>query len=299
MAVYRTIQMSFWTDAKITDTFSTDEKLMYLYLLTNPHTNLCGCYEVSNKQIAFEIGFRRDLVEKLIKSLREKRVIDYSTDTNEILLVNWHKYNWTKSEKFRKPLQEDIKKVKYIPFRRYIERNLYGTDIEIDDTDTVSIPYQYGTDTVSIPYPYRMDTTDSVSVSVSDSVSDSDMLCSSNDMVCVNKNQSAERTTKKSRLEEAFDELWKIYPRKQGKQKAFEAYKSAIKDGVTDEEIKTGIESYRNYIRASSIEPQFIKQGCTFFSQRAWSDDWTPIKKKDQYTQRLEDMENWGKQYES
>ena len=282
MAIYRAIQMSFWTDAKITDTFSTDEKLMYLYLLTNPHTNLCGCYEVSSKQIAFEIGFRRDLVEKLIKSLQKKRIIDYSTDTNEILLVNWHKYNWTKSEKFRKPLQDEVKRVKHIPFKRYLEMILYGTDIaqysteqysteqystEQYSTDTdVSIPYEYGIDTVSIPY-----------ISEQSSIAD----------------------VKRSSIAEAFEELWKIYPRKQGKRKAFDSYKSAVNDGVTDEEIKAGIEAYRDYIQTCRIDPQFIKQGSTFFSQRAWSDDWTPTKKKDQYTQRLEDMENWGKQYES
>lgn len=56
MAVYRNVQTSFWTDSKVIDDFTPKDRLFYLYLFTNPHTNLCGCYEVSKKQISIEIG---------------------------------------------------------------------------------------------------------------------------------------------------------------------------------------------------------------------------------------------------
>ena len=273
MAIYRNIQMSFWTDAKIADTFTAEEKLMYLYLLTNPHTNLCGCYEISSRQIAFEIGYKRDQVEKLIMSLQEKRVIVYSTDSREVLLVNWHKYNWTTSEKFRKPLREEVKKVKKPEFRRYLEKILYGND-------TVSDNEEYGIDTTVLFC----------------SVSDSDLICSDSDtvtdLIC------SDAGSNQKSIAANFEELWKLYPRKQGKRNAFEAYKKARKDGISNDEIRAGIEAYSEYIRVSGIEPQFIKMGGTFFNQRAWNDDWTPQRKKDKFTQRMEDMQNWGKQYE-
>lgn len=276
MAIYRNIQMSFWTDAKIADTFTPDEKLMYLYFLTNPHTNLCGCYEISSRQIAFEIGYKRDQVEKLIQSLQEKRVIVYSTDSRELLLVNWHKYNWTSSEKLRKPLREEVKKVKKSEFRRYLERILYGIDTVSDDEG-------YGSDTTDLFC----------------SVSDADLICSDSvtvsdtvsDLICSASNQNS--------IASDFEELWKLYPRKQGKRNAFEAYKKARKDGIPDEEIRSGIESYSEYIRISGIEPQFVKMGGTFFNQRAWNDDWTPQRKKDKYEAKLDAMQNWGKKFET
>ena len=281
MAIYRNIQMSFWTDAKIADTFTPDEKLMYLYLLTNPHTNLCGCYEISSRQIAFEIGFKREQIEKLIKSLQDKRVIVYSTDSREVLLVNWHKYNWTSSEKLRKPLREEVKKVKKSEFRRYLERILYGTDTVSDDDG-------YGSDTTDLFCSVSDAVTDLIcSDTVSDTVTDTDAVA---DLNCSDSNKKS--------ISADFEELWKLYPRKQGKRNAFEAYKKARKDGITDEEIRTGIEAYSEYIRIGRVEPQFIKMGGTFFSQRAWSDDWTPQHKKDKYSQQLEDMEGWGKQFE-
>ena len=276
MAIYRNIQMSFWTDAKIADTFTPDEKLMYLYFLTNPHTNLCGCYEISSRQIAFEIGYKRDQVEKLIQSLQEKRVIVYSTDSRELLLVNWHKYNWTSSEKLKKPLREEVKKVKRPEFRKYLERILYGIDTVSDDEG------------------YGIDTTDLFC-----SVSDADRICSDTDTVSVSDADLICSTSNQNSIASDFEELWKLYPRKQGKRNAFEAYKKVRKDGISDEEIRAGIESYSEYIRISGIEPQFVKMGGTFFNQRAWSDDWTPQRKKDKYEQRLDAMQNWGKQFET
>lgn len=133
MAIYRNIQMSFWTDSKIAEEFSTDEKLLYLYLLTNPHTNLCGCYELGIRQMAFETGFQTAQAKKLLVQLEEKKVISYSEETKEVLLINWSKYNWTKSEKFQKPLIAEIKRVKHKPYRDVLERVVYGIDTVSDE----------------------------------------------------------------------------------------------------------------------------------------------------------------------
>ena len=146
--------MSFWTDPKIADDFTPEDRYLYLYLITNPHTNLCGCYEISLKQISDETGYTKDRIEKLLERLeRDHRTIVFSPETREVLLVNWHKYNWTTSEKLRVPLYKEIKSVKNVDFKAFLE-NIYN------GIDTVSIPYRYGSDTT-------------VSVSVSDNISNS------------------------------------------------------------------------------------------------------------------------------
>lgn len=137
MAIYRTVQMAFWTDAKIADTYSVEEKFLYLYCLTNPHTNLCGCYEISYRQIAFETGLTPQNVVKLIDGLQDKGVVGYSTDTSELLVVNWHRYNWTTSEKFRKPLGAEIQGIKDSHFKEYLS-NLYEFGDAEYRIDTVS-----------------------------------------------------------------------------------------------------------------------------------------------------------------
>ena len=101
MAIYRNIHMTFWNDTKVMDDFTPEDKYFYLYLLTNPNTNLSGCYEISIKQISNEIGYTKETVENLIKRFSEMhKVIVYNKENKEILLLNWYKYNWTKSTKF-------------------------------------------------------------------------------------------------------------------------------------------------------------------------------------------------------
>lgn len=70
-----------------------------------------------------------------------------------------------------------------------------------------------------------------------------------------------------------FETLWSIYPRKQGKQNAYRAYEKARKEGIDYEDVKKGIEAYAEYTKGK--DPRYIKMGSSFFSQRAWQDDWS------------------------
>ena len=141
MAIYRTVSISFWTDRKVTDDFTPEDKYFYLYLFTNPHTNLAGCFELSLKQASLELGYDTTAIRSLLRRFDEiHKVIRYSPETGEVLMLNWHKYNWTSSSKFRKPLKEQIDSIKEDSFREYLTRIFNGED-------TVSIPYGYPTDT--------------------------------------------------------------------------------------------------------------------------------------------------------
>ena len=80
---------------------------------------------------------------------------------------------------------------------------------------------------------------------------------------------------KPSELREEFDVLWSMYPKKQGKDKAYGYYEKARKSGTTYEEVEQGIQAYVNYIKANGIDVQYVKMGSTFFSQKSWGDDWS------------------------
>lgn len=141
MAIYRNIHITFWTDPKVVDDFTPEDRYFYIYLLTNPHTNLCGCYEISLKQMSDETGYNKESIEKLLRRFNEShKVIAYDKDTRELLIYNWHKYNWTKSPKFEKAVRKEIAQVKSDYFKALLEAVL-------DGGDTVSIPYQYPMDT--------------------------------------------------------------------------------------------------------------------------------------------------------
>ena len=193
--------MSFWTDSKVSDDFTPDDKYFYLYLFTNPHTNLCGCYEVSIKQMAYETGLTENRVKSEIQRLeREHNVIRYCEQTKEVLLINWHKYNWTSSDKFMKPMLREVDTIKCKGFKDYLESIVNGEE--------VSIGYRYGMDTVSADEGYPIDTTVSVSVSDTDTVSDtvSEIIMYLNEMTGQHYKASTQETKRlvKARIKEGY-----------------------------------------------------------------------------------------------
>ena len=74
--------------------------------------------------------------------------------------------------------------------------------------------------------------------------------------------------------ENQFEELWKIYPRKEKKNIALKAYIKALEKGVRHSTIEKGLLSYIDYIKKNGTEHKFIKQGGTWFSQESWSDEY-------------------------
>lgn len=149
MAIFRNVHVSFWEDNKVVDNFTPKDKLFMLYLLTNPHTSLTGCYEISLKQMSNELGYDLATIKNLLGRMEEyHKVILYSENTKEILIKNWSKYNWTKSEKLKKPIIKEIENIKDEKLKKYM----------------VEIGYRYGI----LKKEYPMDTTDSISISDSD-----------------------------------------------------------------------------------------------------------------------------------
>ena len=77
-----------------------------------------------------------------------------------------------------------------------------------------------------------------------------------------------------SELQKRFDNLWEQYPNKKSKPKAFTAYKKAIKEGTTDDEILKGIENYKKEIELKRTDKQYIAHASTWFNQKRWLDEY-------------------------
>lgn len=123
MAVYRKIHVSFWADPFIMD-LQTDQKLFYLYLLTNDKTKQCGIYELPLKQICFDTGFTEEQAKKLINFFVAQNKIKYSANFREIALKNWNRYNGSESPKVFECVCNEIQHIKDETLIRYV----YSTD---------------------------------------------------------------------------------------------------------------------------------------------------------------------------
>lgn len=251
MAVYRNISLSFWTDSKVEDTFTPEDKYMYLYLLTNPHTNICGCYEVSVKQISRQTGYNEESVERILDRMeRAHKVICYCKATKEMLIFNWGRYNWTKSDKLIKPISAAIEQIKHKPFQSYV-RLLY------ENIDNIH--------TVSIPYPYGMDTTVTVSVSVTDTVPGTVQ----DKPIKVLKELKAKRAS----IHPLFDAFWQAYPKRIAKAKAEEAFSKLNPDEELMKVMLAALKAWSKTDQWTKESGQFVPNPTTWINQRRWEDE--------------------------
>ncbi len=100
MAIKRMVDIGFWTDDKVVEVFSPEDKYFMLYLLTNPHTTQLGIYQVNKKVMAFETGYSIETIVTLIDRFQNKyKLIHYNRETNEIGIINYLKHSIVKGGK--------------------------------------------------------------------------------------------------------------------------------------------------------------------------------------------------------
>lgn len=89
MAKNRYVNTKFWDDDYISR-LSPVEKLLFLYLLTNPLTNISGVYEISFRRMEFDTGIDRDKIEEIIAKFENNNKVKYVSGF--IAIKNWRKH---------------------------------------------------------------------------------------------------------------------------------------------------------------------------------------------------------------
>ena len=126
MAIKRVVSTEFWTDTKVIDLFSPEDKLFFLYLMTNPHTTQLGVYQISKKVMAFELGYSLEAVSVLIDRFENKyQLIKYSAETSEVAIRNYLKHSIVKGGKpVEDLLAKEISEVKDTSLLKYVHDSL-------------------------------------------------------------------------------------------------------------------------------------------------------------------------------
>lgn len=111
MAIYRKVQTTFWTDPFV-ETLDNDQRLFYLFLMTNPLSNQIGIYEISIGFMARTLKCKEDTVKIMLNFFAEKGKIQYSESTQELALKNWAKHNFSESPKVQACMRSEVAKLK-------------------------------------------------------------------------------------------------------------------------------------------------------------------------------------------
>lgn len=89
---YIRIATKFWQDEKVRE-LSDDGKLLYLYVLTSPHSNMAGYYVLPKPYVAYDLNWLPERLDKAFRELFRKGLIKYCERSAVILIPNFLKYN--------------------------------------------------------------------------------------------------------------------------------------------------------------------------------------------------------------
>ena len=87
------IDSDIWSD---TEDLDNEEKMFYLYLLTNGQRNIAGYYKVNLNYMALDIGMGKADIEALL--LKDTKYWKYDKDTHQVLIPKFTRYNVVKSK---------------------------------------------------------------------------------------------------------------------------------------------------------------------------------------------------------
>ncbi len=76
MSKQRYINTEFWADEYILE-LQSEEKLLFMYFLTNDTTNVAGIYKLAMKKIVFETGLKSAQITRILADFARKRKIFY------------------------------------------------------------------------------------------------------------------------------------------------------------------------------------------------------------------------------
>ena len=222
---------------------------------------------LSTQCLYFHLSMRADDDGFVNKTKRIMRMIGSSDDDLRILFA----------KKFVLPFESGLVVITHWKIHNYIQKDRYHPSTEEEKmliTVGKSGIYEFVTEEKSEPL---------LEQKCIQTVSEVDTCCTQNGNIgkvrlgkvrLTNNSCSSDKQMNNS-LNMEFEQIWNLYPRKQGRKRAFEAFKRSLKHGATVEEIKAGVHRYNEHIRVNRIEQQFFKMGSTFFANESWADEYS------------------------
>ena len=135
------INTRFWIDDYISN-LDPIEKLLFLYLITNPATEICGVYEIPLKNVAMDTGIDKEMVIKILCRFERDNKVIYQKGW--VAIVNFAKHQ-LKNPKVTEGIKRGLTNApKEITDRLCIENDSLShldldLDLDLTNTETSSV----------------------------------------------------------------------------------------------------------------------------------------------------------------
>jgi hypothetical protein len=244
--MYRTIDAAFWTDQKIRK-LSPEGRLLFLYLITNPHTHVSGLYYLPLLIAEHESGLSKAHLKSSLESLSKSGLCRYDHDAELILVKKMFRFQGRglkNTLSAARHLSEDVHKsflineflVIYPEVSQHMKNRVshtlsdtvskFGTPEQEQETNPEQEPPIVPQGVTSVTETYPPD----------------------------------------------FQEFWKSYPKAVGKGAAFKAWKNAKVNGELPV-LLAAIASQKKSPQWTRDNGQFIPHPATWLNQRRWQDE--------------------------
>ena len=246
MSRYTTVESIIWHDEKFRS-LPEDARMLFLYLLTSPHSNMLGIFYLPKLYACSDLQWDPERYQRGIDTLCHTLLIEVDKDI--IWVKNYLKYN-----QIRGPRQVtgavnrlmSLPDTKLIgPFMKNLEKHLLEDDLKLFK-ELYTKPYEYPSDTLS-------DTLcDTPSIAGTDTVTDTDTE-SASDRACAReeKDDDEERETVRE-ITDAFTETF-AYPPNSTQMQMLTSF---LDDGLTPWHIT---EALKRSAEAGAKSPGYTK----------------------------------------
>jgi hypothetical protein len=281
------VDTEFWSDG-YTESLPPLEKLLFLYFLTCPHRNISGVFDITIRRMCFETGLDESQVEQFLEKFSRDQKVRYMH--GKIVMLNFFKRqrwnsNMAKGALNRlKECPDDIKALMCLDgkgnpsegFERVVKASkdfeslsnaLKYMNLNLNKNLKIEIPSKSGVDE---PQP---------NVEIS-SNGDKESTPSARTTEGFSKSEEAEKpdppgdpddNARRKPFEDEFEEIWEVYPRKERKKEAFEAYQTRRRAGISRNDLLYATNRYAKAVDGK--EKHYIMMAGRFFGKHeVWRD---------------------------
>lgn len=119
MAKNRYVSTKFWGDNYI-DTLQLDEKLLFLYAITNEGLDLCGIYEFNLKVACVLTGISLERIVEILKKFEKDKKMKF--EQGWLALKNFQKYQNTKNQSIKDGIKRSLEAAP-VALKEWVDNN--------------------------------------------------------------------------------------------------------------------------------------------------------------------------------
>lgn len=87
------VSQTVWKSKKFRALPNDDGRYLYLYILTCPHSNSPGCFDLPMSYASGDLRWENDRIKAALDSLCEAALIRFDSEENTVLIENWFEFN--------------------------------------------------------------------------------------------------------------------------------------------------------------------------------------------------------------